>query len=95
MRKTYPAFSVKILRNLSTPGFMRSTMKIFTRSWPLSSMIPFFFSKCSPHFTARPEAAAAAHAAPDTGAHDTAPMVVFEALPMPEHTTPSDPWTAD
>ena len=43
----------------------------------------------------RPEVAAAAHAAPDTGGHDTAPMVVFEALPMPEHTTPSDPWTTD
>ena len=41
----------------------------------------------------RQEVAAAAHAAPDTGGHDTAPMVVLEALPMPENAAPSDPWT--
>lgn len=43
----------------------------------------------------RPEVAAAAQAAPDTGGHDAAPMAVFEAIALPEPVTPADPWTSN
>jgi len=42
----------------------------------------------------RPDATAAAHAAPDTGGPDTAPTVVIAPFALPDTVTPADPWTS-
>ena len=42
----------------------------------------------------RPDATAAAHAAPDTGGPDTAPTVVIAPFALPDTVTLADPWTS-
>jgi hypothetical protein len=42
----------------------------------------------------RPDATAAAHAAPDTGGPDTAPTGVIAPFALPDTVTPADPWTS-